>query len=416
MSARRSADSKGVRGQPVVMLAVLLVGWSALRAATWVSPLPEDYHAAQASEETSGSNVSNRGAADRRYHLHSPDLRTDRPADAPVSPTIAPAEAPMEGGWNDPANSGQSRRSLFAPGEPEVPVASRAGPQAANGRPSPMRMAAGHTLLAAAGFSSMEVPPEIAAFFRRETGANNGSQAPSNPRLAAARLPDAPRQVSEAGRASRWSGDGWLLWRDDTTTPFTSGRPSYGRSQLGAVVRYELAPTSAHRPQAYVRGSAALQGASEQEVAAGLSARPLAKLPIRLAAEMRVSERAAGSEVRAAAYAVTELAPQPLPGGLEARAYAQAGYVGGSYSTAFVDGQVQVDRSLASVGDFDLRAGAAIWGGAQDDGERLDIGPSASVTFRMGDARGRVAADYRFRVAGDAEPSSGPALTLSAGF
>jgi len=81
-----------------------------------------------------------------------------------------------------------------------------------------------------------------------------------------------------------------------------------------------------------------------------------------------------------------------------------------------VDGPAWVDRSLASVGDFDLRAGAAAWGGAQDDGERLDIGPTASVTFRLGDTRGRVAADYRFRVAGDAEPASGPALTLSAGF
>ena len=40
-----------------------------------------------------------------------------------------------------------------------------------------------------------------------------------------------------------------------------------------------------------------------------------------------------------------------------------------------------------------------------------DVGPTAAVTFRLGDARGRVAADYRFRVAGDAEPSSGPALT-----
>ena len=54
--------------------------------------------------------------------------------------------------------------------------------------------------------------------------------------------------------------------------------------------------------------------------------------------------------------------------------------------------------------------------GAQEDAERLDIGPSAGLSFRIGAARGRVSADYRFRVAGDAEPSSGPALTLTAGF
>ncbi len=68
------------------------------------------------------------------------------------------------------------------------------------------------------------------------------------------------------------------------------------------------------------------------------------------------------------------------------------------------------------MGDFDLRAGAGAWGGAQEDAARLDIGPSASVSFQLGEGRGRLAADYRIRVAGDAEPSSGPALTLSAGF
>ena len=56
------------------------------------------------------------------------------------------------------------------------------------------------------------------------------------------------------------------------------------------------------------------------------------------------------------------------------------------------------------------------WGGAQDGASRLDIGPSAAVSFRLGEGRGRVAADYRIRVAGEAEPASGPALTLSAGF
>jgi len=56
-------------------------------------------------------------------------------------------------------------------------------------------------------------------------------------------------------------------------------------------------------------------------VAAGLSARLLASIPIRVAAEVRVSERALSTEVRPAAYAVTELPPQELPGGMQAQAY-----------------------------------------------------------------------------------------------
>jgi len=101
---------------------------------------------------------------------------------------------------------------------------------------------------------------------------------------------------------------------------------------------------------------------------------------------------------------------------LRAEAYVQGGYVGGRFATAFVDGQGRVERTVARIGETEVTAGAGAWGGAQKGAARLDIGPSAAVSFRLGEARGRVAADYRVRVAGDAEPRSGPALTLSAGF
>ncbi|MGX7896671.1 hypothetical protein [Tsuneonella sp. HG222] len=152
--------------------------------------------------------------------------------------------------------------------------------------------------------------------------------------------------------------------------------------------------------------------------ALGLSVRPFATISMRAAAEVRISDTAAGSEVRPAAYAVTELPPLSLPGGWQAEAYAQAGYVGGRFATGFVDGQARLDRKILSPGmeGAELRAGLAAWGGAQKGAARLDIGPTASLGFRLGDARSRLAVDYRFRVAGEAEPKSGPAVTLSAGF
>jgi hypothetical protein len=219
-----------------------------------------------------------------------------------------------------------------------------------------------------------------------------------------------------AATGSRWSADGWLLLREDTTIPILSGRPSYGRSQAGAVVRYNLAPTSPLQPQAYLRGSAALAGPREREIAAGVSARPFPRVPLRLAVEARAGETARGTRLRPAAFAVTEFPPLRLPLGARAEVYAQGGYVGGEYATAFADGQVRVERPLAGRGETGLSAGAGVWGGAQRGAARLDIGPTAAVTFRLGEARGRIAADYRFRLAGDAEPSSGPALTVSAGF
>jgi hypothetical protein len=227
-------------------------------------------------------------------------------------------------------------------------------------------------------------------------------------------LEAAPPTVTE--RTSRWSGDGWLLLRQDGSGPLTAAQPSYGRSQVGAVMRYRLSDASPYRPQAYVRATSAVAGPREQELAAGLSARPLPRVPLRVAAEARVTRTSAGSEVRPAVYWVSELPPAELPLGVRAEAYLQAGYVGGRFATGFVDGQARAERQIGAMGENELRAGAGIWGGAQKGAARLDVGPTATVSFRVGEARGRASADYRFRVAGDAQPASGPALTLSAGF
>lgn len=206
------------------------------------------------------------------------------------------------------------------------------------------------------------------------------------------------------------------MMRQDAT-PFTaSARPSYGRSQAGGVVRYRLVPHKRHALDAYLRASSALLGALERDLVAGLSARLVPRLPLRVAAEARMTETVTGTELRPAVVAVTEIPPIPLPRGFGAEAYVQGGYVGGRFATAFVDGQARVERPVARLGDSQIAAGAGVWGGAQKGARRLDIGPSAAVTFRLGEGHGRVAADYRFRIAGAAAPKSGAAVTLSAGF
>lgn len=215
----------------------------------------------------------------------------------------------------------------------------------------------------------------------------------------------------------RWSADAWLLVRDGLGGPVMTGQPSYGRSQTGRVLRYSLAPASPLRPSAYLRGSAAVAGPREQELAVGLSVRPVRALPLRLAVEGRLGESGGSAHVRPAAYAVTEVPPIAIASETRLEVYAQAGYVAGDFATAFVDGQARLERALMrSGGGAEVTAGAGVWGGAQEGSSRLDVGPSAAVSFRLGQARARLAADYRFRVAGEAAPASGPALTLSAGF
>jgi len=266
-------------------------------------------------------------------------------------------------------------------------------------------------LLLAGAFTQFELPPELAALVR-PTQALNPVVAQADPFL----VP--PRLVGDTVRvpAKRWSGDAWLLLREDTTTPITSGRGSYGQSQVGAVLRYRIAPSSGHRPAAFVRASTALVEAGKPEVAAGLAARPVPRVPVALAAEARVSELHDGTAVRSAVFGYSEFPPLDLPAGVRGEAYVQGGYVGGRYSSAFVDGQVRVDRAIARLGPAELRAGGGAWGGAQEGAKRFDIGPAATIAVALGGAPLRMSADWRFRVAGDANPSSGPALTVSTGF
>jgi hypothetical protein len=272
-----------------------------------------------------------------------------------------------------------------------------------------VRLVVGHNLLLAAGLSRMELPPSLAAYLHRAR-----PLAPGVP--AAAPFVVALPEPAPPLRGSRLSADAWLMVRQDTTSSVVSGRPSYGRSQAGGVVRYRLAPSSQIGLQAYLRASSSLRGALERDLAAGLSARPVPAVPLRLAAEARISETAAGIELRPAVIAVTEFPPLRLPRGVRAEAYLQGGYVAGRFATAFVDGQARIGRRVARFGRTEIAAGAGAWGGAQKGAARLDIGPTAAVSFRLGEGYGRVSADYRFRVAGHAEPTSGPALTLSAGF
>lgn len=392
------------RGQPLVLLAVLLAGWTALRVSFW-EPSPvaaQGEIVAASSAALARGDVPGPATADAALRAPLPAVvgRTTAPTARvdPVAPLMAAPSWPQPLAPLSPV--AVPTTDLAVPIPPSVAAPP---PAAVPPPPVPTRLVVGHNLLLLAGLANMEIPQAILAYLPQP-------------------VPPA-KQVPAAGKApalGRWSADGWLMLRQDSASPLLSGRPGYGRSQVGAVVRYRLDPASLRAPQVQVRVSRALAGmrggARESEVAAGLSVRPVPAIPVRVAAEMRLAQTDRGTRTSPAAYAVTELPPVALPLGLRGEAYAQGGYVGGEFATPFVDGQARVDRALVAVRGVQLRAGGGVWGGAQRGAARLDVGPSAALTFRVGDAQGRVAADYRFRVAGTAQPSSGPAITLSAGF
>lgn len=229
-----------------------------------------------------------------------------------------------------------------------------------------------------------------------------------------------PKSVTAApSPPSRWSGSAWILLRGGEPSP---GRPGglagYGGSQAGAVLRYGLVPASRHRPAAYLRLSTAFgpQGGRDRELAAGFALRPLPGVPLALLGEGRLQHAPAGERLRPAVSLVTELPPQTLLFGAEGEVYAQTGYVGGKDATAFFDVQAAVERPVAKVAGLDLRIGGGAWAGGQRGAQRLDIGPRVSARIDLGGPSARLSADWRLRVAGNASPGSGPALTLSAGF
>ena len=201
-----------------------------------------------------------------------------------------------------------------------------------------------------------------------------------------------------------WTVSAWLLIRREGGSGLAPGGTLAG-SQAGARLSYRLGGGVSLSARAY----APLQRPAGAEVAAGVAWRPAAAIPVDLLAERR---QALGREGRSAfSIAAQGGGSLALPGGLRLDAYAQAGIVGLRSRDAFVDGAARV---TAPVGPVEI--GAAAWGGAQPGLSRLDAGPTLSWRLPVRGATLRVAADWRFRIAGDAAPGSGPALTLAADF
>lgn len=209
-----------------------------------------------------------------------------------------------------------------------------------------------------------------------------------------------------------------MAWRQGSGLPSAVGgaRPAaYGGSQAGFAARYALA-NGGRLAALHFRATYAPDRPRQGELALGVGVRPLAGLPVRAQAELRATTSGRTTELRPAAFAVTELAPMPLPLGLKAEAYAQAGWVGGRYATPFADGQARVTHPVLRSGPLLLSAGAGAWGGAQRFAKRLDAGPTLELSVVDAPVPLRVSLDYRVRMAGNAAPGNGIAVTVASGF
>ena len=178
-----------------------------------------------------------------------------------------------------------------------------------------------------------------------------------------------------------------------------------GASQAGARLTYNYSRQLA----ASLRTSSDV-GRRGGEVAAGVRLQPMTGIPLWITAERRQRiGRYGGGRNAFAMFAEGGVYDRALPWKFSLDAYLAAGVVGLRHRDRFVDGAATVTRPVYR----QFSAGLGVWGGAQPGVARLDAGPR--VTMRV---RGnlKVHLDYRFKVAGKAQPGSGPALTLAGDF
>lgn len=214
---------------------------------------------------------------------------------------------------------------------------------------------------------------------------------------------------------SGWSLSSWLYLSEGAVAApdGIAAASQLGGSQAGLRLVYGFGETG--RARAYGRATMAVRRPDQRELAFGLAYAPLARVPVDFAVEQRL---AVGKEGRTAFAAMVSggVGDVALPGGFRLDAYGQAGVVGARRRDAFADGAVVIDHRLGADESSLLRLGALAAGAVQPGAARVDVGPR--LTLRLPDvaAGSRIALDWRQRVAGDARPESGLALTLAADF
>jgi len=178
-----------------------------------------------------------------------------------------------------------------------------------------------------------------------------------------------------------------------------------GGSQAGARFNYNVTRQIA----ATVRTSSDV-GRRGGEVAAGLRVQPFVSIPVWFTAERRQRlGRYGGGRNAFALFAEGGVYDEPLPWRFTLDAYVQGGIVGLHSRDRFIDGALTMTRPVYK----NFYAGLGAWGGAQPGLYRLDAGPRVTLRIRN---NMRVHLDWRQRLAGNARPGSGPALTLAGNF
>lgn len=214
-------------------------------------------------------------------------------------------------------------------------------------------------------------------------------------------------------RVDRWTLSGWVFVRPMSART-TLGQGLLGGSQAGVRASWRLDRDG--RVELYARVVSSGRLGDGVEGAVGASAQPLRALPVRLSVERREQLAGSGGQSAFAAFASGGVSDAALPLHFRLDGYAAAGVVGVRRRDLFAEGSATVRRRIVEVGPVEVDAGMGAWAAVQPDLERIDVGPSVSARWRVGELRPRLSVDWRHRVLGDAAPDTGVAITLAADF
>lgn len=333
---------------------------------------------------------------------------------APIASTQFPSLDPLAAEPSLPAEAAPVLAEASAPvryvqGMIGVPVAMSRGATAVYRLPPAVTAAASELPLPTRLAGAMPTPvkalyadlPPLGEWPLGSVGAM--SRAAARPSYPAQSVPVDPRKIDRLQLST------WALLRSQqagvagSRSLASSGQ--LGASQAGARLVYNI-----DRRLAVTGRVSSEVGRRGGEVAAGVRVHPIQSIPIWMTAERRQAVGKYGGGRSAFAFFLEGgLYDRPLPWDFRLNSYIQGGVVGLNSRDLFVDGGLTVTRHVYK----QFSAGFGVWGGAQPHLYRVDAGPR--VTMRVRDNL-KVHVDYRQKLAGNARPGSGPALTLSGDF
>ncbi len=433
-------ENTGNRGRAMrvyQMALILAVGWFAGR-------LPA-LTAANTQEQSALAQAFGMGAATA---APAPARPADMAVVADVAARVAADVADqtirrlLAAGWAPPSTSATARQTHAAGDTPtpeRVQIVRIVAEQPA--RPAPFWSLPPAPSVAAAAPAAtpapVPVPAETAAARHAHALASSAYAAlqAGDRRRASSLLAEALAAAPGAPQAGQWAADrqqlnrrwhvgGYVLSRTGGVQDPLAASPVLGGGQAGVAVGYAVDPLSPTRVSVIGRLTAAagLNGAMDRETteaALGLRVQPFAKLPLAVDVERRFalglySRNAWAARLSGGTAQDFRFGPRKV----SVEAYGEAGAIGLRQTALYAGAQARAGTPLMTLGRVAVDGGAGLWTAIQHDyGQtvsRIDLGPSAQFRVKPWPFRAQV--DYRVQASGNAQPGTGPVITVSGEF